>query len=88
MNGRQISAARALIRMTQADLAALANISVPTLKRMESSNLDVLGTSNNVRTVRLVLEKQGISFLERDSRGTGPGVSFDPDFFKVQRRAY
>jgi len=80
MNGRQISAARALLRMTQSKLAELANISVPTLKRMEASEDAVTGLSNNVLAVKAALEASGISFLDEASEATGPGVSFNPTF--------
>ena len=75
MNGRQISAARALLRMTQSKLAELANISVPTLKRMEASEDAVTGLSNNVLAVKAALEASGISFLDKASEATGPGVA-------------
>lgn len=72
LSGRQIAAARALIGMSQPELAALANISVPTLKRMEGSKGDAAGLINNVRAVKTALETAGVVFI--DQNGNGPGV--------------
>lgn len=73
--GRQISAARALVGMSQATLAHEANISVPTLKRMEASDGPATGMRNNVAAVRVALETAGVKFLEVGGVATGPGVS-------------
>jgi len=72
ISGRQIAAARALIGMSQADLAGGSNISVPTLKRMEASDGPAAGLTNNVAAVRTTLESAGILFI--DQNGNGPGV--------------
>lgn len=72
LSGRQIAAARVLIGIAQPELAALANISVPTLKRMEGSKGDAAGLVNNVRAVKAALEAAGVIFI--DSNGNGPGV--------------
>jgi hypothetical protein len=61
--------------MTQADLAGGANISVPTLKRMEGSNGVASGMTNNLAAVRTALEAAGIVFLDGAYSGSGgPGV--------------
>ena len=70
--GRQIAAARALIGITQTDLAGKANVSVPTLKRMEASEGPAQGMANNVLAVRRSLEDAGIMFVPEN--GHGPGV--------------
>ncbi|WP_298981710.1 helix-turn-helix domain-containing protein [uncultured Roseibium sp.] len=70
--GKQISAARALLRLSQAALAKEANISVPTLKRMEASQAEASGLANNVLAVQSALEHAGIEFLPEN--GSGPGV--------------
>jgi transcriptional regulator with XRE-family HTH domain len=72
ITGRQIAAARTLIGLTQAELADAANISVPTLKRMEASNGPASGLSNNVASVRTALEAAGVEFIPEN--GGGPGV--------------
>lgn len=70
--GRQIAAARGLIGMRQGDLARVARISVPTLKRMEASEGEAPGYRNNVEAVRAALESAGVEFIEQN--GGGPGV--------------
>ncbi|MFN3508779.1 MAG: multiprotein-bridging factor 1 family protein [Allorhizobium sp.] len=70
VSGRQIAAARALIGLGQSELAERASISVPTLRRMESSSGPASGLTNNVRAVLAVLERSGIEF----TNDAGPGV--------------
>ncbi|ABY37382.1 helix-turn-helix domain-containing protein [Brucella suis] len=63
VTGSQIVAARALIRMSQADLAAAAGVSVPTLGRMETSEGPASGLRNNVLAVKRALEAAGVVFM-------------------------
>ncbi|WP_164923088.1 helix-turn-helix domain-containing protein [Sinorhizobium medicae] len=75
LTGHQIAAARTLANMTQKDLADRANISIPTLKRMEGAKSDVVAMSNNARAVRAALEGAGIIFLsDGETISGGPGV--------------
>jgi transcriptional regulator with XRE-family HTH domain len=76
LSGRQLAAARALIGKTQAEIAAAARISIPTLKRMEASEGNISGMTNNVAAVVSALESAGIRFIEdgQTSAGGGPGV--------------
>jgi transcriptional regulator with XRE-family HTH domain len=68
-SGRQIAAARALVGMTQAELAKLSVVSVPTLKRMEASVGAAVGMPNNVSSVRRALEAAGVQFTNGDEPG-------------------
>ncbi len=72
VSGRQLAAARTLLGLTQAKIAEAANISVPTLKRMESSEDEVSGMKNNVAAVCAALEAAGVEFIAEN--GGGPGV--------------
>lgn len=72
ITGRQIAAARALAGVSQAELADTANISVPTLRRMEASEGLAAGLANNVAAVRRALETAGVIFIAEN--GQGPGV--------------
>ena len=74
VTGRQIAAARTLLGMGQADLAASASISVPTLKRMEASAGPAAGMANNVRAVITALDTAGVEFLPEN--GGGAGIRF------------
>ena len=67
--GRQIAAARTLAGISQADLAASAQISVPTLRRMEASEGQASGMANNVTAVMRALEEAGIEFLNHGQPG-------------------
>ncbi|MBB3743762.1 putative transcriptional regulator [Rhizobium sp. BK591] len=72
ITGKQLAAARALLGIGQVELAASANVSAPTLRRMEASKGAIEGLTNNVAAVVRALEDVGIIFI--DSNGNGPGV--------------
>lgn len=64
ITGRQIAAARALLGLTQGELAKKVKLSIPTLKRMEASGGEAVGLISNIAAVRAVLEMAGIEFVE------------------------
>jgi len=64
ISGKQIAAARALLGLGQVDLAKAANISAPTLRRMEASEGEASGMRNNVAAVVSALKASGIEFIE------------------------
>ena len=66
--GRQVSAARALCGMSQAELASLSRISIPTLRRMEASEGTMPGMPNNVQAVISALEGRGVVFTASAGR--------------------
>jgi transcriptional regulator with XRE-family HTH domain len=70
--GRQLAAARVLAGLKQEEVAARANISLATLRRMEASEGQAAGYRNNVAAVVALLEEAGIEFIPPD--GGGPGV--------------
>jgi DNA-binding transcriptional regulator YiaG len=72
IHGRQIAAGRVLAGLGQADLAAAAKISVPTLRRMEASEGKIAGMANNIAAVVSALEAAGVVFVAEN--GHGPGV--------------
>ncbi len=72
ITGRQIAAALGLSRLTQAELAKAANISVQTVGRMIASEGPASGMANNVAAVRSALESAGVEFIPEN--GGGPGV--------------
>ncbi|WP_375337149.1 MULTISPECIES: helix-turn-helix domain-containing protein [Rhizobium] len=75
ITGRQLAAARTLVEMSQAEVAKAANVSVPTLKRMEGASGSVPGMTNNVAAVVRALEAAGVTFIDGDYSGSGgPGV--------------
>ncbi|AJD45460.1 helix-turn-helix domain-containing protein [Rhizobium sp. SEMIA 4085] len=75
ITGKQLAAARVLAGLGQVELAKNANVSAPTLRRMEASEGEVKGMANNVVAVVRALEAAGIAFLDGDYSGAGgPGV--------------
>jgi transcriptional regulator with XRE-family HTH domain len=69
--GRQIAAARTLIGMSQAELAVSSKVSVPTVKRMESSQGVAMGMANNVDAVCRSLMAAGVEFIAENGGGAG-----------------
>jgi transcriptional regulator with XRE-family HTH domain len=69
---RQIKAARALLAWSQEQLASVANVSIPTIKRLESKDGPLGGRTDTGERIRKALERAGIEFIDED--GGGPGV--------------
>jgi predicted transcriptional regulator len=63
----QIRAARGLLNLTQADLASVAGISLPTVKRFESGRI----TPDTREKIRAALERSGIDFIPENGGGAG-----------------
>jgi transcriptional regulator with XRE-family HTH domain len=69
----QIRAARALLNWAQKDLVERSGLSLTTIRRMEDESIGPgRSASDNVQTVKAVLEGAGILFIEKN--GNGPGV--------------
>jgi predicted transcriptional regulator len=69
---RQIKAARALLAWSQEQLAKSADVSIPTIKRLEANDGPLGGRSGTGGKIRAALERAGIDFI--DENGGGPGV--------------
>ena len=69
---RQIKAARALLAWSQEELAAAADVSIPTIKRLEAQDGPLGGRSDTGSKICLALEAAGVEFI--DENGSGPGV--------------
>jgi predicted transcriptional regulator len=79
---RQIKAARALLGWSQEDLATTADVSVPTVKRLEAVN-GLLGGREKTRIkLRKALEGAGIEF----TNGDHPGVRLHTSGRKGKRK--
>lgn len=74
ITGRQIAAARALVGMSQVELARESQLSLFTIRRMERSEGPPQEEIYNVIAVRLALEKRRVIFLPA-SVNTGIGVA-------------
>ena len=69
---RQVKAARSLLAWSQGDLSAAADVSIPTIKRLEAQDGPLGGRNETGIKIRSALESAGIEFI--DENGGGPGV--------------
>jgi transcriptional regulator with XRE-family HTH domain len=69
---RQLKAARALLAWSQEQLAAAADVSIPTIKRLEAQEGALGGRDETGAKIRAALEIAGVLFI--DQNGDGPGV--------------
>ncbi|MGA8613436.1 MAG: hypothetical protein WB760_17380 [Xanthobacteraceae bacterium] len=69
---RQVKAARALVAWSQEELAIAADVSIPTIKRLEAHDGALGGRHQTGTKIRLALERAGAEFI--DENGGGPGV--------------
>jgi transcriptional regulator with XRE-family HTH domain len=69
---RQLKAARALLAWSQERLAGAADVSIPTIKRLESQDGPLGGRNATGTKIRAALEAAGVEFI--DENGGGPGV--------------
>jgi transcriptional regulator with XRE-family HTH domain len=69
----QLRAARALLGLSQAEIARRAGISIPTMKRAEADS-GIRVASATIVAIRSVLEAAGVEF----TNGEAPGVKLKP----------
>jgi transcriptional regulator with XRE-family HTH domain len=69
---RQIKAARALLAWSQEQLASAADVSIPTIKRLEANDGPLGGRSGTGAKIQTALERAGVEFIQEN--GGGPGV--------------
>jgi transcriptional regulator with XRE-family HTH domain len=68
----QIRAARALLALSQRDLAELAKVGVATVKRIEAA-AQIRGAADTFWKIQTALEQAGVEFIPGDE-AKGPGV--------------
>lgn len=68
ITGAQVRAARALLRITQAKLAARAGVSIATLCRIEAGNGAPGGSSQVLACLQQALEAEGAEFIDNEVR--------------------
>jgi transcriptional regulator with XRE-family HTH domain len=69
----QIRAARALLGLSQTELAKKASIGVATLQRLEMAGGELRGSARTIWKLQKTLESAGIVFLDEEGNA-GPGV--------------
>ncbi len=70
----QIRGARAMLGLTQAELAKLAGLSTTGLNNIEKGSADP--KASTLRAIQAALEQAGIQFIAEN--GGGPGVRLKP----------
>ena len=68
---RQLKAARALLGWSQEELATAANVSIPTIKRLEAHDGPLGGRTETGQKIRTALELAGVEFIDENGGGTG-----------------
>jgi predicted transcriptional regulator len=68
----QIRAARALLDISQTDLAEIASVHVATIRRLEAA-AEVRGAADTIWKIQRALERAGIEFIYEEG-GRGPGL--------------
>ncbi len=72
LTGNQLKAARAIVGMSQGQLAKQAGININTVVTMEKQGADLLTNApDKIEAVKNALEKSGVEFLFTDNQ---PGV--------------
>jgi transcriptional regulator with XRE-family HTH domain len=69
----QIRAARALVGVSQSELAELAKVGVATVRRIEAAREQVSGNVQSLVRIQRALESKGVEFIDQDDK-QGPGV--------------
>ena len=69
LTSEQIRAARALLRWDQKQLAKAANVSVQTIKRLETIRGKVSAYTGTLDAIQKALENAGVEFLNGDAPG-------------------
>jgi len=68
---RQLKAARSLIGWSQEELASAADVSLPTIKRLEAADGLLGGRQATADKIRIALEKAGLEFIDENGGGLG-----------------
>jgi len=68
---RQVKAARALLAWSQEDLASAAGVSLPTVKRLESTDGWLGGRVDTIKKLQTALLTGGIEFIDENGGGLG-----------------
>ncbi|WP_386167230.1 helix-turn-helix transcriptional regulator [Sulfitobacter pontiacus] len=68
---RQVKAARALLDWSQSDLAESSGVSLPTIKRLETTDGPIGGREETASAICTALEFAGVEFIAENGGGAG-----------------
>src|SRR4051794_29979993 len=63
MTAEQLRAARAMLKMEQAELAQLSGVSLETIKRLERMDGELAANSRTLSSIESALQQEGVLFL-------------------------
>ena len=75
---QQLKAARALLGWSQQNLALAAQISLPTVKRLEAAAGPIGGRAETIARLLAALEHAGIDFIAENGGGAGVRLRHRP----------
>lgn len=75
ITSEQVRAARALLRWEQRDLAAAAQVPLPSVKRIEAARGPLAGQARTADSIRAALEAAGVEFIAENGGGLGVRLS-------------
>ncbi|UVC09825.1 transcriptional regulator [Rhizobium sp. TH2] len=72
LSAEQIRAARALLRLEQRDLAEMSGVSLPSIKRLEAMEGDIVAVRvSTVMAIKNAFEAAGVVFIPENGGGAG-----------------
>jgi transcriptional regulator with XRE-family HTH domain len=71
LSSDQIRGARAILRLSQADLAKAANLSLETVKRLEAMRGELKVRLDTLTRIKEALERAGVEFIPENGGGAG-----------------
>ena len=71
LSSDQIRGARAILRLSQADLAKAASVSLETIKRLEAMHGELKVRLDTLTRIKDALERAGVEFIPENGGGAG-----------------
>jgi predicted transcriptional regulator len=71
LSSDQIRGARAILRLSQAELADAADVSLETIKRLEAMDGELKVRLDTLTKIKEALEKAGVQFIPENGGGAG-----------------
>ena len=71
LSSDQIRGARAILRLSQADLAKAASVSLETIKRLEAMQGELKVRLDTLTRIKEALERAGVEFIPENGGGAG-----------------